>query len=657
MQAAVKATVEANAETLEELSAQLTDRPGSVVPFIGAGMSIPYGMPGWMGFLQYLLAFVARERLVTAAEADLVSMSLDAGRLEEAAQRLYTSLGEPKFRTALQSRFRLSNSPVLGPMRHIVDLADGLIITTNYDRVIETSWKQAFATRGVRSDVEQLLATSPEDLARALSGGGHAVLKLHGDIERPETWVLTSDRYAAMYDSAAFQRFLSKLFSAHIPLFIGCSMTEERLLYAMQESECVGYAILPTPLSDSEHHRLASRLKDRLRVIWLRPEDVSGTGSIYDVLEPLFHWLSVRRKVGRVAWDADTRPATSWVGAIEQFERKGEFKSALEWIRLHWQTFGSWELAVEYLRFADLAGDPTRWRTYVSDLRSDLRDEPTLVTQHAIDYFYGRLLGQSGHWAAAFSRHAANRPRLPLADRYQILSWFEEGQLRFRTEDFEKAQTIFEEVYHILLGQTTNKRALVDVLKFLGTLPVLDTIYDAPAFDDLWVKGQHSNPDLSLAFSELALREATAAEYPDGRAWALCVAAFAHEVKRNAVAAEECYRRALEVVRTSACRAASKFHLLLYQAAFFRRNMRLAATTDTLAQAELVLSATGRGPDRLRLAEQKLLFAWIRDDQEDARQQFKIIADVHAMAPILLDGSTRLERRIQRLHADPRFAP
>jgi tetratricopeptide (TPR) repeat protein len=576
--------------------------------------------------------------------------------LEDAAQRLYIALGEPKFRTALQSRFRLNSQPLLGPIRHIFDLANGLIITTNYDRVVEVAWKHALTTRGVQSDIEQLLATSLEDLARALKGSGHAVLKIHGDIERSETWVLTSDRYTAMYDSAAFQRFLSRFFSAHIPLFIGCSMTEERLLNAMEDNECIGYAILPAPLSDTEHFRVVSRLKDRLRVIWLRHEDVSGTGSIYDVLEPVLHWLSVHRKVGRVAWEADTRPAISWTSVIEQFERRGEFESALEWIRRHWHAWGSWELAVEYLRFSDLAGDPTGWRTYLDDFRPSLRDEPALVTQHALDYFYGRLLGQSGQWGAAFGRHAANRPRSPGADRYQVLSWFEEGQLRFRTEDFERAEAVFGDVYCLLMNQPAHARALVDVLKFLGTLQVLDTIYDAPASEGLWIRGQHSNPDLALTFSEAALREAIDAKYPDGQAWALCVVAFAHEAKGDVASGEDYYKRALEVVRTSTCRSATKLHILLYQAAFLRRRNLFSAATDTLAQAALALPPTGRAPDRLRLAEQNMLLAWALDDQADARRQFGIIADAHAVAPILLDGSTRLERRMQRLQADPRFA-
>ena len=241
------ATIKANTETLEELATLLADRPGSVVPFVGAGTSIAYGMPGWKNFLDYLGKFVVRESAMTPRQESSLRRALKKGHLEDAAQLLYDALGEPKFRTALQSRFRLNNQSVSTPLRRIVELSNGLILTTNYDRVVEGAWQASFEQLGVRREVAQLLSTSKDDLGRALTGGGHAVLKLHGDVDRPESWVLTKDHYAAMYADPAFRRFLSRFFSAHVPLFIGCSMTEERLLDAMREDGCVGYAILATP--------------------------------------------------------------------------------------------------------------------------------------------------------------------------------------------------------------------------------------------------------------------------------------------------------------------------------------------------------------------------------------------------------------------------
>lgn len=649
-------TVAANAETLQELASYFADRPGCVVPFIGAGTSMAYGMPGWTNFLRYLTDLVKREGAMTPPQAAGVDRMLKAGRLEETAQRLYLALGEPKFRTALQAQFRLNDQHVSGQMRHIINLAAGFIITTNYDRVIEGAWRASFASLGMACEVEQLLATSPGDLERALSGGSHALLKLHGDVERPETWVITAERYAAMYGDLAFKRFLERFFASHVPLFIGCSMTEERILDAMRGSSCTGYAILGMPASDADRLRLISRLKDCVKVIWLRHEDAVGGRNIHDVLEPVLHWLAVHRKVGRIEWGAETRASSTWLSAMQKFEDKGKFRAATEWILQHWEQVPSWELAVEYLRFSDLAGEPSGWQTYITHLRPKLHGKPAPMSQHAIDYYYGRLLGQSGYWASALRSHSSNRPSAPHTDHYQIRSWFEEGQLKFRTEDFEEAKAVFEEVYHLLLGRENHVRALVDVLKFLGTMEVLDTIYDAPASERVWIKGQHSNPDLALLFADMALRMATTANYEDGRAWALCVSAFGQEAKHDAIAAREYYRLATDIVEAGTCRSATRLHILLYEAAFLRRDDHPHGAAQLLQKAAAAILGTQRGPDLLRIAEQKLLLAWSVGDPEEAKRQLRLISATHLRSPMLLDGSTRLERRIQKLQADPRFA-
>ena len=288
------------------------------------------------------------------------------------------------------------------------------------------------------------------------------------------------------------------------------------------------------------------------------------------------------------------------------------------------------------------------------DLRPSLTGQPSSLTQHAIDYSYGRLLGQSGHLASAFSRHAKNKPQPPHTDQYQVRSWFEEGQLRFRTEDFDLAKPIFEDVYQILLGERSHERALVDVLKFLGTMEVLDTIYDVPAPDGFWVKGRHSNPDLAKAFSERALQTATEANYIDGRAWAICVMAFAAEAGGDFSAAQDCYRRALEVVDMGGCRSATGFHIRLYMVGFLRRVGEHGRATTELAQASVVHKVT-RDPDRWRLTEQHLLLAWSLDDHEAAWEHSQAMATMHAGMTMLLDGSTRFEHRMRRLIDDPRF--
>jgi hypothetical protein len=54
--------------------------------------------------------------------------------------------------------------------------------------------------------------------------------------------------------------------------------------------------------------------------------------------------------------------------------------------------------------------------------------------------------------------------------------------------------------------------------------------------------------------------------------------------------------------------------------------------------------------------EGKLQYAMAVGDLEEAKRQLRVISDTHLRSPMLLDGSTQLERRIQLLQTDPRFA-
>src|SRR5712692_8366174 len=85
-----------NGFTLDELVKQLKTALG-VLPFVGAGLSIPFGFKGWQEFL-----------LTTARSDSLrakIVQRIARGEFEEAAQDLVTELGDFDFRDALSSEF------------------------------------------------------------------------------------------------------------------------------------------------------------------------------------------------------------------------------------------------------------------------------------------------------------------------------------------------------------------------------------------------------------------------------------------------------------------------------------------------------------------------------------------------------------------------
>ena len=88
--------IDNNEYMLDELVTQLRSSLG-VLPFVGAGLSIPFGFKGWGDFL------VARAR--TPGVRQKISDRIKKGDYEEAAQDLLESLGKLDFRDALGIEF------------------------------------------------------------------------------------------------------------------------------------------------------------------------------------------------------------------------------------------------------------------------------------------------------------------------------------------------------------------------------------------------------------------------------------------------------------------------------------------------------------------------------------------------------------------------
>lgn len=106
-------------------------------------------------------------------------------------------------------------------------------------------------------------------LWRRLAGNEFFILKVHGDIERHETIVLSSKDYTDhVFDNLPFIQFLQRLLMAKSVLFIGTSFTEPYVLRLLEETRFLTagiglqhFALLPNT------GRIRSRLlRDRYNV-------------------------------------------------------------------------------------------------------------------------------------------------------------------------------------------------------------------------------------------------------------------------------------------------------------------------------------------------------------------------------------------------------
>jgi WD40 repeat protein len=212
-----------NERNLVALTEQIRTGVG-IVPFVGAGMSVPFGFPAWRPFLESQAPnAVVRKRLATL---------LDRGFFEEAAELLLQERGEKEFQTSLEDAFGESRLPQPLPAAAILQLprlCSGPVLTTNFDPVLEHIFENAR-----RPFEERIFGMDVKALRRAYHENRRVLVKLHGDATVPSTRVLTLSDYKRAYrDKEPLKPVLRFAMQARPLLFLGCSLYDDRTVQVL----------------------------------------------------------------------------------------------------------------------------------------------------------------------------------------------------------------------------------------------------------------------------------------------------------------------------------------------------------------------------------------------------------------------------------------
>src|SRR5262249_1463626 len=107
---------------------------GIVIPFVGAGLSMPSGYPGWTAFLHKL-------RDESYVQNDELDNLISLGEYEEEAQRLFDEY-DKLFNEGLVNHFA-GDRDICGPVQYLPYIFDGSVFTTNFDSVLKRLYDQA----------------------------------------------------------------------------------------------------------------------------------------------------------------------------------------------------------------------------------------------------------------------------------------------------------------------------------------------------------------------------------------------------------------------------------------------------------------------------------------------------------------------------------
>jgi hypothetical protein len=208
------------------------------VVFVGSGLSAGAGLPTWSA----LLLKGIEELVGSLPEGELHQEELrrlvERGKLLEVADFCKEKLGGA-YHQFLSDQVRGDQADLPPTHDVLMQLPFSAWVTTNYDKLLERAYSK------VKGGFPKTLThKDTEALGRLLFDDGQFILKAHGDIDRPETVVLTSRDYSEIiHANPAFNEIFSGLLLTKALFFVGYSLSDPdlRLLMDRQLSHFKGF--------------------------------------------------------------------------------------------------------------------------------------------------------------------------------------------------------------------------------------------------------------------------------------------------------------------------------------------------------------------------------------------------------------------------------
>ena len=209
-------------------------RRGELALFVGAGVSRAAGLPMWDEMLS-LLADAAgvddreRERLTALPPPDV-------------AQLLHRRLGEEAFAAQVRAMFDRREHALAHALLAALPVPQA--VTTNYDPLLESAYAAARRTLRVLPSGRGPGGTAGTHADAGRSDADSAVVvelvKLHGDVSRPEEVVLTRESYVRLTDErTALAGVVQALLLTRHVLFVGFSLLDDTFIRVAHQTHRV----------------------------------------------------------------------------------------------------------------------------------------------------------------------------------------------------------------------------------------------------------------------------------------------------------------------------------------------------------------------------------------------------------------------------------
>lgn len=232
-------------EALDQLRSIVATRTRRLVLWVGAGLSVPAGIPTWPMLQRRLegrLSDKFRDLDLPAAqrEAKLKSIKQESNPWI-AFQRLQTELGITTYRETVKEAFAKAASADVPPAYLSAwNLRPSGFVNLNLDRLASRAFYEAGSTG--------LIEFKGKDIgghAHTLNSTRQFICNLHGVEDDVDSWVFTHDSLRALAEIPAYKAYFTSLLSSATVLFLGISADDVAVGGHLERLESYGLRTSP----------------------------------------------------------------------------------------------------------------------------------------------------------------------------------------------------------------------------------------------------------------------------------------------------------------------------------------------------------------------------------------------------------------------------
>ena len=193
-------------------------RDGKLIPFVGAGLSIPLGLPSWTR----LIDFMAED---LGYNAEIFRLHGTILQLAEYYVATKGSIGP--LRSEMDRRFNPPDEKIALSRAHsaLVEMGLPLLYTTNYDGILERAFELKKKSCYTIANIDDM-AAAPADVTH--------IVKFHGTFSDDASLVLTESSYfdRLEFESAIDIKLRADMLGKSL-LFIGYSLSDINIRYML----------------------------------------------------------------------------------------------------------------------------------------------------------------------------------------------------------------------------------------------------------------------------------------------------------------------------------------------------------------------------------------------------------------------------------------